>query len=157
MPQTDMPDDCRPEGAARGVWVWLPDRSCLVDVEVASQCRSKRPLTRKQSAEGKLKRPRSQSDELSRSRSLSKAEIRERMSSCSQEMLSPRDKVPTPETPSSAAFMSKRKERQKQQAALDKEAPLDKQHGASNQTISASVPTFEHYVASDGVEVAMGP
>jgi len=104
-----------------GVWVWLPDRRCLVDQHVAAAYRKKNPLpeslqppcdsppcesSQREFFEGDGTR---QHDGLRRS--LSQGEVRERMSSCSQEMFSPTIRVVTPETPSAGAFKRKRKRR----------------------------------------------
>ena len=106
---------------AGGVWVWLPDRRCLVDQHVAAIYRAKNPLP--ESLQPPCNSPPCQSPQRevfegdgtrahgAATRSLGQGEVRERMSSCSQEMSSPTVRVVTPETPSAGAFKRKRKRR----------------------------------------------
>jgi hypothetical protein len=105
-----------------GVWVWLPDRRCLVGQAVAASYREKNPLPeslqppcnsppcespQRESFEGDGTR---QHDGLRRS--LSQDEIQQRnASSCSEKVCSPTVRIATPETPSAAAMTRKRKRR----------------------------------------------
>ena len=100
------------------VWVWLPDRRCLVDQAVAASYREKNPLPESlqppcnSPPQGFLESFEGASPVVFRGsfkRGLSEDELQERMSSCSQEMFSPSTKIATPETPSAAAMKRKRK------------------------------------------------
>ena len=88
-----------------GGWGWVPDRRCLVDQEVVAAYRKKHPLPESlqppcdgdsppcgspqhESSEGDRTR---QHGDLKRS--LSQGDIQERMSSCSQEMFSPQQRL----------------------------------------------------------------
>ena len=101
------------------VWVWLPDRRCLVDQHVAASYREKDPLP--ESLQPPCNSPprsfrasfESASPVMFRGsfkRGLNEDEIYERnLSSCSQNVVSPTTRGATPETPSAAAFKRKRK------------------------------------------------
>ena len=104
-----------------GVWVWLPDRRCLVDQHVAASISENDPLPENlqppcnSPPQGFLESVEGASVEGafcgSLKRGLSEDDIQERMSSCSQEMFSPSTKMATPETPSAGALIRKRKRR----------------------------------------------
>ena len=101
------------------VWVWLPDRRCLVGQAVAASYREKNPLPESlqppcnSPPQGFIESVEGANVEGaycgSLKRGLSEDDIQERMSSCSQEMFSPSTKIATPETPSAAAVKQKRK------------------------------------------------
>jgi hypothetical protein len=107
-----------------GVWVWLPDRRCLVDQHVAASISEKNPLPESlqppcnSPPQGFLESFEGASPVVFRGsfkRGLSEDEIAERnLSSCSQNVLSPTVRVATPETPSAAAFKRKRADDGKQ-------------------------------------------
>jgi hypothetical protein len=110
------------EAASGGgnVWVWLPDKRCLVDQHVAASISEKNPLPESLQPpcsslpHGFLESFEGASPVVFRGsfrRGLSQEDIQERMSSCSQEMFSPSTKIATPETPSAGAFKWKRKRR----------------------------------------------
>ena len=113
----------RAELGARGVWVWLPDKRCLVPMQFAtdgmsrgpggrcispsrcdspprdSQIHYRPPCTSPPPCYGPLKR------------GLSQNEIQERLSASTGEMFSPETKVATPETPSAGAMKRRKSER----------------------------------------------
>ena len=109
---------------AGGVWVWLPDRRCLVDQHVAAIYRAKNPLPESlqppcnSPPQGFLESFEGASPVVFRGsfkRGLSEDEIQERnTSSCSEKVVSPTIRVATPETPSAAAFKRKRSDDGKQ-------------------------------------------
>ena len=104
-----------------GVWVWLPDRRCLVDQAVAASYREKNPLPESlqppcnSPPQGFLESFEGASPVVYRGRfkrGLSEDEIAERnLSSCSEQVCSPTVRVATPETPSAGALKRKRKRR----------------------------------------------
>ena len=101
-----------------GVWVWLPDRRCLVDQHVAASYRETNPLPESlqppynSPPQGFLESFEGASPVVFREsfkRGLSQDEIQERnLSSCSQNIVSPTTRAATPETPSAATFKRKR-------------------------------------------------
>ena len=101
-----------------GVWVWPPDKRCLVDQHVAASYREKNPLPESlQPPCDSTPCESSQRENLESDgtwqhgdlkRGLSQGDIQERMSSCSQEMFSPSTKIATTETPSAGAFKRRR-------------------------------------------------
>ena len=105
----------------RGVWMWLPDRRCLVDQAVAASYHEKNPLPESlqppcnSPPQGFLESFEGASPAVFRGsykRGLSADEIHERnLSSCSQNVVSPTTRVATPETPSAGAFKRNRKRR----------------------------------------------
>ena len=109
-----------------GVWVWLPDRRCLVDQHVAAIYGAKNPLPESlqppcdSPPQGFIESFEGASPVVFRGsfkRSLSQGDIQERQSSCSQEIFSPSLRIATPETPSAGAFKRKRSERVRRQFA----------------------------------------
>ena len=103
------------------VWVWLPDRRCLVDQHVAASLAttvqpSLQPPCDSPPCQGPQRESFQDASPVAYSppskHGLSEDEIHERnLSSCSQNVLSPTTRVATPETPSAGAFKRKRKRR----------------------------------------------
>ena len=105
----------RAELGTGGVWVWMPDRRCLVPMQFATR------LLNATSGEGCISPPRCDSPPRNSQihfrppctspppcygplkRGLSESEIADRLSSSTGEMFSPETKVATPETPSASA------------------------------------------------------
>ena len=103
-----------------GVWVWQPDRRCLVDQPVAASYREKNPLPESLQppcdsspcAPDILERSERLRERGNLKRSLSQDEISQRnASSCSEKVCSPTVRIATPETPSAKAMTRKRKRR----------------------------------------------
>ena len=104
--------EAEPRGNGQWVWVWLPDRRCYVGPKAAAAYHERHPP---ESLQPPCDSPPCDSRTESRNkqhgntfadgttRSLSQADIQERMSSGSQDMFSPETKVGPKDSPSASA------------------------------------------------------
>ena len=115
--------EAEPPHMKGGVWVWMPDRGVCLSPYYAAKYREKNPLP--ESLQPPCDSPPCAPDILERSerlrergnlkRSLSQDEISERnLSSCSQNVVSPKHVVATTDSPSAGAFKRKRADDGKQ-------------------------------------------